>query len=656
MRKIKTIIIFSFLSLFLIACIFTFTGIKAAVTPSDQSWVTGYNYRYWMNSFDYKDLDEMRLDGWTLSRPASTTLVPFGGVILDGSGGATEISYIDDIPDGIFDWEFGVWGMWLGGTGHSGLNVKIVTEKHTYIWAADGASSQYVFYRDGLKTLVLEGYTENPNESISLIIEKFGNTMIMACNVNVTETFEEPDNQPSRVTGVYLSSPSGSRTQYDQIQAVAYDSTIDPNGLMLNVFPIGSGSVSKNPDKTVYLPGDSVQLTATADSGYTFSGWSGDLSSSDNPATIILNSNKVIAATFTQSQSTTMPAVFAGGATNGTTIASSKITLNYQNPSTETSHYEVKVDGEAWINNGLTTTYMFTGLSLGEHTLRVRAVDDTGATLGSTNLDINVSVWVPSVRNVLASNVVTVGAISVVSIIATMASSPSSLPFSWLWEKVNSLLPEGVKGWLESFITSKRQLVIEQKTGSIFMLTKLEMFAYASSLVVMTFAFAYAGSGSLAQLIVLIPTVLVTSVVVGLAKNLITEMYARVNGVWAEHHLWYFGLATFLFSTIAFRTPFSSPSRIVHHSPAFNERSQGLVASASVVVSLVFAAVFYVLLVAGFSYVGSIGLAMCLLGALFDTVPVAPMNGREIYDWSKPIWAAQFVIVVVLYIAWLLLL
>jgi len=170
----------------------------------------------------------------------------------------------------------------------------------------------------------------------------------------------------------------------------------------------------------------------------------------------------------------------------------------------------------------------------------------------------------------------------------------------------------------------------------------------------LTFAFAYSGAGSLEEFLLLLPTVLVTSVVVGLVKNLLTEMIARILGVWAEHRLWYFGLATFLLSTLAFRTPFSSPSRIVNHSPKFTSRSLGLVASASVVIALGFAAVFYALLVYGFSYVGSIGLAMCLLMALFDAVPIAPMNGKDIYDWNKLVWAAVFLVTVVLYILWLL--
>jgi flagellin-like protein len=74
----------------------------------------------------------------------------------------------------------------------------------------------------------------------------------------------------------------------------------EPVEYTLSVSMVGSGGVSKNPDQSTYSPGDSVDLTANADSGWSFSGWSGDLSGSDNPATITMNDDMNIEATFTE--------------------------------------------------------------------------------------------------------------------------------------------------------------------------------------------------------------------------------------------------------------------------------------------------------------------------------------------------------------------
>ncbi len=68
----------------------------------------------------------------------------------------------------------------------------------------------------------------------------------------------------------------------------------------LSVVAAGSGSVSKNPDQPNYNSGTMVQLTATADPGWTFTGWSGDAAGSTNPLSVTMSSNKNITATFTQ--------------------------------------------------------------------------------------------------------------------------------------------------------------------------------------------------------------------------------------------------------------------------------------------------------------------------------------------------------------------
>ena len=71
--------------------------------------------------------------------------------------------------------------------------------------------------------------------------------------------------------------------------------------LTVVVNPQGAGSVTLSPTGGSYAAGTEVTLVATANAGYTFSGWSGDLTGTSNPATIIMDSNKVVVANFTQS-------------------------------------------------------------------------------------------------------------------------------------------------------------------------------------------------------------------------------------------------------------------------------------------------------------------------------------------------------------------
>jgi FlaG/FlaF family flagellin (archaellin) len=71
--------------------------------------------------------------------------------------------------------------------------------------------------------------------------------------------------------------------------------------LNLNVSPTDGGTVTPNPGPP-YAPGTSVQLTANPNAGWIFAGWSGDLTGSTNPETIVMNGHKTVIATFTQTQ------------------------------------------------------------------------------------------------------------------------------------------------------------------------------------------------------------------------------------------------------------------------------------------------------------------------------------------------------------------
>ncbi|MCB0289386.1 MAG: hypothetical protein KDH97_03935, partial [Calditrichaeota bacterium] len=66
----------------------------------------------------------------------------------------------------------------------------------------------------------------------------------------------------------------------------------------LNVDTAGNGSVTLDPPGGSYDSSTVVTLTAQPDSGYRFSGWSGDLSGTANPASIVMDSSQQITATF----------------------------------------------------------------------------------------------------------------------------------------------------------------------------------------------------------------------------------------------------------------------------------------------------------------------------------------------------------------------
>jgi hypothetical protein len=69
-------------------------------------------------------------------------------------------------------------------------------------------------------------------------------------------------------------------------------------GYTLSMSVSGEGSVSRSPDQPSYAAGSVVELTALPAAGWSFAGWSGQLSGTANPASVTINGNISISASF----------------------------------------------------------------------------------------------------------------------------------------------------------------------------------------------------------------------------------------------------------------------------------------------------------------------------------------------------------------------
>jgi len=70
--------------------------------------------------------------------------------------------------------------------------------------------------------------------------------------------------------------------------------------LATNVFPAGGGTIAANPvsGDGYYNSGTSVQLTASATAGFTFSNWNGDLTGTTNPQSVVMSVPRTVNANF----------------------------------------------------------------------------------------------------------------------------------------------------------------------------------------------------------------------------------------------------------------------------------------------------------------------------------------------------------------------
>jgi len=93
--------------------------------------------------------------------------------------------------------------------------------------------------------------------------------------------------------------------------------------------PSAGGSVTLNPSQSSYASGTSIQVSASPAVGYTFTSFSGDVTGTTNPATLVVNGNKSVTANFTATPCTltinvvgqgTVTPVSGGSYTCGTQI------------------------------------------------------------------------------------------------------------------------------------------------------------------------------------------------------------------------------------------------------------------------------------------------------------------------------------------------
>ncbi|MCG8604214.1 tandem-95 repeat protein, partial [bacterium] len=84
------------------------------------------------------------------------------------------------------------------------------------------------------------------------------------------------------------------------LPGVTFRATGLPRRFSLTLNTDGNGSVDAVPASTEYNEGATVTLTALADSGWSFVGWSGDSDGTTNPLTLSMNSDKSLTATFSE--------------------------------------------------------------------------------------------------------------------------------------------------------------------------------------------------------------------------------------------------------------------------------------------------------------------------------------------------------------------
>lgn len=111
----------------------------------------------------------------------------------------------------------------------------------------------------------------------------------------VEQTFSISATGTINLRAVINSNAAGTSIEVDDF-SLTY---IPPSGNTLAITVVGAGSVAKTLDKISYEDTDNETLTATAATHWNFANWSGDLTGTTNPGSILMDADKTVTANFT---------------------------------------------------------------------------------------------------------------------------------------------------------------------------------------------------------------------------------------------------------------------------------------------------------------------------------------------------------------------
>jgi uncharacterized repeat protein (TIGR02543 family) len=126
---------------------------------------------------------------------------------------------------------------------------------------------------------------------------------------------------------------------------------IPPNQYTLTVFasPAETGTIARDPDQQQYAAGTTVMVTATAASGYEFTGWQGDADGSTNPIAVTMDKNKTMTARFARVAPTYYTVTVSASPSEAGEIARSPNQVQYVAGTTvtltATAHYSYQFTG-----------------------------------------------------------------------------------------------------------------------------------------------------------------------------------------------------------------------------------------------------------------------------------------------------------------------
>lgn len=175
------------------------------------------------------------------------------------------------------------------------------------------------------------------------------------------------------------------------------------------------------------------------------------------------------------------------------------------------------------------------------------------------------------------------------------------------------------------------------------------------SFIVISLGFCILYSGGDYGIIIELFPVVAIAVGLGFILHELGHKFSAMHyGYWAEFELWPAGLVIALVSSF-FGFIFAAPGAVYIYSQHMDDRTNGIISVCGPLVNIALALIFIAIgsSLGADAYTGSNALIalICLFGtrinaflALFNLLPIPPLDGSKVLKWSVPVWLVTIVL------------
>ena len=169
------------------------------------------------------------------------------------------------------------------------------------------------------------------------------------------------------------------------------------------------------------------------------------------------------------------------------------------------------------------------------------------------------------------------------------------------------------------------------------------------SYVTITLAFAWVVTRlNIAEFVVAIPVMALTVGQGFILHEMAHRAAAKHYGCHAEYRAWSFGLVLAVILALATGFVFAAPGAVYIYGKELDRKKNGIISYAGPLTNIILGCLFILLGLALpkvelVSTIVAYGAGVNFFLALFNLIPIQPLDGSKVFVWSKAIWAVSFI-------------